>query len=283
MILSEREYKYYTKEERSIRSDEVFKIVFGNNYNSEYLKSLLEALLDINITNIAVRNEVALDRSHIGSKLMKLDILAEIDGNSKVNIEMQTSLNYNVIKRGEAYASTIFSNNLSVGEDYIKAPKTIVIWILDFELFKDGPYHEQSKLIRQSNNTELSDDIIYHYIQLPKFIKQTREIKTKKEQWLAYISHQLNKEELEELFEMNDEIKNIDEIAEMVVNNEELRYAIMDKWMAKYERNLERAEAHEAGEKEKAIEIAKKMRDAGKDMKEIIEFTDLTKEEIEKL
>ena len=283
MYFKEREYKHYTKDERSIRSDEVFKIVFGSNYRSQYLKKLLEVLLDINITNIVVQNEVALDRTNINSKLMKLDILAEIDGKSKINIEFQTSVKYNIVKRGEAYASSILSSNLNVGEDYLQVPKTVVIWLLDFDLFKDGPYHEQSKLVRESNNKILSDDITYHYIQLPKFIKETREIKTEKEQWLAYLSHQLNKDELEELFKMNGDIKDIDEIANMVVNSEELRMAIMDKMLAKYERNLDKAESYHKGEKEKSIEIAKKMKTANKPVEEIIEFTGLTKEEIEKL
>ena len=283
MYLKEREYKHFTKEERSIRNDAIFKIVFGSNYRSQYLKRFLEAILNINITNIVIQNEVALDRNHIDSKLMKLDILAEIDGNSKINIEFQNGMNYNVIKRGEAYASSIFSSYLNVGEKYVEVPKTIVIWLLDFDLFKDGPYHEQSKLIRDSNNEILSDNITYHYIQLPKFIKKTREIKTEKEQWLAYLSHQLNKEELEELFKMNDDIKDIDKIAEMVANSEELRIAIMDKMMAKYERNLEKAESYHEGEKTASIEIAKKMKKENESIEKIISYTGLSKEEIEKL
>ena len=43
---------------------------------------------------------------------------------------------------------------------------------------------------------------------------------------------------------MNDDIKNVDEIVDMVVNSEELRFAIMDKMIAKYEQNLEKAEVH---------------------------------------
>lgn len=299
MLLQKRKYKYYTKEEKSIRMDEVFKIIFGNNYRSQYLKKLLEAILDIKITNIVVRNEVALDKNHIDSKLMKLDILAEIDDNSKINIEFQTSLNYNIINRGEAYASSILSSNLSVGDDYKNVPKTIVIWLLDFDLFKDGPYHEQSRLIRCSNNSILSDNITYHFIQLPKFIKETREIITPKQQWLAYLSHQLNNKELEELFEMNDDIKDIDKIVDMVVNSEELRMRIMDRTLAIYERNLEKAEARAEGlaegkaegkvegkaegKAENSIEIAKKMKDLGLPIETIIEVTGITKDEIEKM
>ena len=248
--LLSRNYKEFTNDELSIRNDQVFKIVFGSNYRSQYLKKLLEAILNINITNIIVRNEVALDKNHIDSKLMKLDILAEIDNKYFINIEFQNKLKYNIINRSEAYASSIFSSNLNVGDDYINVSKTIVIWLLDFELFEDGPYHEQSKLLRNSNNEVLSDNITYHFIQLPKFIKQVEEIVTPEHQWLAYLSHQLNNEELEALFKMNEDIKDVDKIAEMVVNSEELRFAIMDKMLAKYEKNLEKAEAHAEGKAE---------------------------------
>ena len=49
---------------------------------------------------------------------------------------------------------------------------------------------------------------------------------------------------------MNDDIKNVDEIVDMVVNSEELRFAIMDKMIAKYEQNLEKAEVRAEGRAE---------------------------------
>ena len=94
---------------------------------------------------------------------------------------------------------------------------------------------------------------------------------------------------------MNDDIKDIDKIAEMVANSEELRIAIMDKMMAKYERNLEKAESYHEGEKQgekrgekigeknASIEIAKKMKKEKFDISTIEKLTGLTKEEIEKL
>ena len=136
MILNKRKYLHYSSNEKSIRMDEVFKIVFGSNLRSQYLKKLLEALLDIHITNIVIRNEVALDKTHIDSKLVKLDILAEVDKKEFINVEFQTSLRYNIFERGEVYASNILSSNINVGQDYLKAPKTIIIWLLDFNIFK---------------------------------------------------------------------------------------------------------------------------------------------------
>lgn len=78
---------------------------------------------------------------------------------------------------------------------------------------------------------------------------------------------------------MNDKIENVDEIVKIVMENEDvqeaLRYAVLDKnkEMLIKQRGME--EAHK--------ETAKKMKNKGKAVEEIIEFTGLTKAEIEEL
>ena len=276
-------YKHFKIHERSIRSDDIFKIVFGDNSNTTFLRSLLEAILDTNITDIRVNNEVSLDRDFPDSKLIKVDILAEINKKELINVELQNKNGYNVIKRGQAHASKIYYNSLKRGQNYNIAKRTIVIWITDFEEFKDGPYHDYSKTIRNSNGEVLSNDIIYHFIQLPKFYKQVKEIKTPEEQWLAYLSCQLNKEELEGLFKMNEKIRDVDAMAKKILEDEELMNAIDRIEMAMIDENLKLQYAYENGEKEKSLKIAKAMKKANKPIEVIIQFTGLSKEEVEKL
>ena len=50
-----------------------------------------------------------------------------------------------------------------------------------------------------------------------------------------------------------------------------------------YARNTEISVAEEKGKKQKQLEIAKKMKDKNKPIEEIIELTELSKEEIEEL
>ena len=276
-------YKHFKISENSIRRDGIFKIVFGNNSNTTFLKSLLEAILDTNITDIRVNNEVSLDRDYPDNKLIKVDILAEINKNELINIELQNENGYNVIRRGQAHASKIYYNSLKKGQDYNIAKRTIIIWITDFEEFKDGPYHDYSKTIRNSNSEVLSDDITYHFIQLPKFYKQVKEIKTPEEQWLAYLSCQLNKEELEGLFKMNEKIRDVDALAKKILEDEELMNAIDRMEMAMIDENLKLQSAFENGEKEKSKEIAKNLKKLNIPLEQIIKSTGLSKEEIEKL
>ena len=62
MKLKTTQYRKYTEDEESIRNDDVFKIVFGSNERSQYLKELLESILQKRITNIVIRNDVALNK-----------------------------------------------------------------------------------------------------------------------------------------------------------------------------------------------------------------------------
>ena len=291
MNLAKREYVPFQKGEHSIREDGIFKIVFGSNQRSQYLKEFLESILHRKITNIVVMNDVALNKTHEDNKLMRLDILAEVDGKEKINVEIQNKNEYNVIERSEVYASGIVYNALNVGDKYSKVPETIVIWLLGFNIFKDGNYHEISRMRRDFNGEPIDDNITYHYIQLPKFLEQTKEIKTKEEQWLAYITNSLNKEELEELFAMNRSIEEINKIVDIVMTDQDVRAALNERILAE---NLERLKAQKAYSdgKEAGIgqgvvlekrENAKKMKEEGISIEIIEKVTGLTEEEIEKL
>ena len=190
---------------------------------------------------------------------------------------------YNIRERSEVYASGIMYNSLRVSENYLEIPKTVVIWILGFNLFKDGNYHEIARVKRDFNNEELIDKIEYHYIQLPKFLEQVKEIKTKEEQWLAYFTYSLNEDELRELFDMNRSIEEINKIVDIVMTDDDVMNALNERILADNLEKLKMAKAYKDGEKEKQIEIAKKMIESGINDETIVKLTDLSIEEISKL
>ena len=291
MKLKERQYKEFRRGEISLRRDEIFKIIFGTNERAYLLKDFLEAILKRKITNIVVRNEVTLERIHVEGKEGKLDLLAEIDNKELINIEIQNKNNYNIIQRSEFYGASMYHNSLKVGMNFNKNIKTVVIVILGYNLFKEGPYHEVCGLMREWNKEKISDDIEYHYIQLTKFIETVEEIKTDEEAWIGYISNQLNKEELEEIFKMKRSIEEIDEIVKAVLEdkdvNDELNRRIYNQYdkLAALQYAEEKGEnrGEEKGRKKTQIEMAKKMLEKGKPIEEIIEFTELSEEEIKEI
>ena len=268
MRISARKYKEFTKDEISLRRDEIFKIVLGTNQRAYLLKDFLEAILKKKITNVVVRNEVTLERIHTEGKEGRLDILAEVDNKELINIEIQKSLYHNSLKEGMNYKDNI---------------KTVVIVILGYNLFEEGPYHEKCELMREWNKEVVSDNIVYHYIQLPRFIESLEEIKTDEEAWLAYISNQLNEKELKGVFKMKRSIEEIDEIVKIVMEDKDVNDELNRRIFNEYDKRAALRYAEEKGERKNKIEMAKKMLEKGKSIEEIMEFTELSKEEIENI
>ena len=137
--------------------------------------------------------------------------------------------------------------------------------------------------MREWNKEKVSDNIEYHYIQLPKFIETVEEIKTDEEAWIGYISNQLNKEELEEIFKMKRSIEEIDEIVKAVLEDKDVNDELNRRIYRQYDKLAALQYAEEKGERKNKIEIAKKMLEKGKPIEEIIEFTELSEEEIKEI
>jgi predicted transposase YdaD len=82
---------------------------------------------------------------------------------------------------------------------------------------------------------------------------------------------------------MNEDINEINEIVEKVLASEDIQMEIMNRKLDAHLDFLKRQKAFEDGGKEKQMQMAKKMKAKNKPIEEIMEFTELSKEEIEKL
>ena len=114
--------------------------------------------------------------------------------------------------------------------------------------------------------------------------------KTKLEQWMQFIS-QTNPKGGELAMKENKEIKKAnDEYEYLTGEAEERRLAFLrdkairdEKSMREAGREEGRKEGIEKGERKKQIEIARKLLDKKMPIEQIIEITDLTRDEVEKL
>ena len=271
-------------------NDYVFKRIFGQKKNSDILKDLLQAILpNWNIKNVEPRQEVQLETDFITDKVCRLDILATLDDGTKVDVEMQMR-NYNDIEaRSLFYTTREYHRSLENGQDYIELPKSIGIWISNFNVFSDeGPFHEIVRLRRDYENQIFTDKIEMHYLQLPKFKQKCKRISNKLEEWLTFISFE-NMEELRMI--ENEKVKKAEEELEYLSGDEaERRIAYLRetaeidrKFAMTAARDQGRAEGKSEGRAEEKIDVAKKMLEKNIDISLIIEVTGLTKEEIEKL
>lgn len=172
-------------------NDFLFEKIFGESKNAELLKHLLQSILtDIEISSVEINKDVSLERKQLQDKLGILDIIATLDNKTKVNIEMQVKDYYNTIERSIFYSTGLYHENLEAGEDYIDIPRSISIWITDYNVFEEGSFHEKARLKRDYENIVLTDRLELHYIQLPKFKEKCKRISNELEEWLTFIQNE---------------------------------------------------------------------------------------------
>lgn len=82
---------------------------------------------------------------------------------------------------------------------------------------------------------------------------------------------------------MNRSIEEINKIVDIVMTDDDVWDAINDRILAQDLERLKMARAHEEGEKEKSIKIAKEMLKKGFDITDIAEITGLEESEVMEL
>ena len=246
-----------------VTNDYIFKKIFAKKGNESILKDLLNSILQIKIKSIEVIADTNLERQLESNKLGILDLKAKVDEDTIVNIEIQIINRYNMIERTLFYWSGLYYNVLQKGEDYKEIKKVIAINILDYNEFEEGPYHEIAKLRREYLYKILTDKIEIHFIQIPKFKKQRKDMKTKLDMWMDFIS-QIDEKEVKNAMRKNKEIKKAQEEYEYLTGDEEERRIAFLREKAIRDENsifdagkdIGRREGKEEG-KEEGIEIGK--------------------------
>ena len=120
--------------------DYIFKRTFLKDETKGTLKDFLEAVLDVKITDVEIKNS-EIPKDFKDEKGSVLDIRAEINNSKMVDIELQVKNEYNIEQRSTLYMSKNISTQLQIGDDYRKLKPSIVINILDFEYYKRNSYH----------------------------------------------------------------------------------------------------------------------------------------------
>lgn len=274
-------------EKLSIKNDFVFKKLFSKKGNEAYLIQFLSDLLLLDIKCIDIKHDVALERNIEDEKIGILDIKATLNNNTYIDIEMQMGDEKNVVKRSTYYAAKMMSEQLQKGEKYKEIKPVIVIFIMNFNYF---PFEEHINKTRTVLNNhieyELSNDMVYYYIELPKFREKESNLKDITPQWLTFIDGE-NKKELERVMKDNNLIKEADKELDILSGDEDVRR--MAELRQKYVIEMASAksdgydEGLAKGEENKAIEIAKNMLKEKIDIDVICKVTKLDRELIENL
>ncbi len=283
------------------KTDIVFQMLFSSA-NEEVTKGLISALIDKEITNIELELNKQLLGKRIDDKIGVVDLRARLNNNIECEIEMQMIYSENFIPRLLFYWSKIYSNQLKKAQKYNELNKVISIAIIneDIKEFKDLKAHSKWQ-IREEKNTYkiLTDKLEIHIITIPKAIKEYKENKKNKEnkllQWMIFLNEP-ECVEVDEIMKENREIKEAkvtlrelskDEenqrIAELrekhILDTQDIYETGLNEGLKKGEKIGEK-KGETKGKIEAKRKIAKKLLDKEIPIEQIIEITELTKEEI---
>lgn len=283
----------------SPKLDVVFQKLFGEEGSEEITKSFLEAILGKKIEDISLNQNPILRRDYLKDKLGILDVVAKINGEENVAIEMQ------VAKRGQEKERILFywgrkyTKGIQKRDDYIDLKKTITIMITEFEIegLEELGLHSKWYVKDESGKHILTKKLEIHIIELPKIIKEDK-VNEELLDWLEFIENPKS-ERVKKKMAVNKALKEAkgkldkmsqDEVMQRIAEWRE-KAILEEKAMRRYAmtegleegKKLGKELGREEGKQEEKQKIAKKLLNKKTKISEIIEITGLTKKEIEKL
>ena len=288
-----------------LTDDYIFKRVFAYKGNESVLKDFLEALLKIEIRGIKITNPEIIPYEK-GEKRGLLDIKAEINDGTMIDVELQMKNEKNTEERATEYMGKMISEQLQVGDSYQKLKKSIVIFITNYNFLNRNSYHSVGRMKFDKTLKEeyvdmgfkIEDEIAskyieVHYIELPKFKKRELSKFTKLDQWMCIFTQ--NKEGIMLAEKENKEIEKAINTLDFLSKDPKERERHNSIVMAEYNRLVSeqnffeegkekgRKEGKIEGKREEKIEIVKKMLKEKLSIEMIEKLTGLSKEEIEKI
>jgi predicted transposase/invertase (TIGR01784 family) len=280
-----------TKLNKLIRFDWAIKNILRNKSNFGILEGFLSELLKENI-KINKLLESESNQETETDKFNRVDLLVENSKGELIIIEVQNTTELDYLHRLLYGSSKVISENLNLGEAYSNIKKVISISIVYFDLGHGEDYVYKGKTtfegIHKKDKLELSKDqkILfgeikveqifpeYYLLKVNKFDKKTKDTL---DEWIYFLKY----EEIKDNFKA----KGLKEAKEKL---DILKLPIKEQ--QKYQRYLENlsyqasmAQSLNVEAYKKINRIAKKMKERGEPIEKIMEYTELSKEEIDKL
>ncbi|WP_245183550.1 Rpn family recombination-promoting nuclease/putative transposase [Lentibacillus salicampi] len=164
-----------------LKVDYAFKQLFGNEKNKEITVVFLNALLqktgrdqikDISFTNTESGGERKED------KQSRLDLLVMTNAGEQINVEMQFTNEYDMIKRSIYYWAGIYRGPFKQKMTYSELRPVIAINILNFNLFTHiERFHTTYHLYEDEERLMLMDTMEFHFVEMSQLIKDWKDDK----------------------------------------------------------------------------------------------------------
>ena len=253
-----------------LKYDDNFKQLFLNEevrryFISDALGIPVEEIRSVRLANTFLWKQFRWQKQGI------LDVLLELNGDSRVNIELQIKMLAYWDKRSIFYVSKLFSENMRVGQDYTKLKRCVCISILGFNLDENPKYHRIYRL-RDEDGEEYSDLIEIQVIELNKLLNG----QSRMDNWIRLFNAK-TKEELDMLEAKTKNRGILEAIKEVRVMSLGQRWKMMYDARMKlirdqharddYVRNEGRAEGRAEGKIENILQLLQETGSAPEDLR----------------
>ena len=286
-----------TDELLDIRYDNNFKAVFTKDTpeSKGALSGLISALIERKIVVETIKaNEPAATSTF--DRSIRFDIASKAISGELINVEMTLFPEISEVVRLEYYSSRLFSGQDIKGilHGYSGLVETFQIAIIGKKIYQDKNLVHTFEYYDKYNNISFGGRSKIIIVELPKVMEKPTADMNTSERWSFFLQYLTNKGKREKINEILKEEEGIAMAGKTLVNisQSEIDFArettelkrLVDYKSAMASYKLSGiAEGMKKGHIEEKFEIARKMKNAGRPISEIEEFTGLTSESIKGL
>ena len=272
----------------SLLTDFGFKRIFGTKPDKDLLINFLNSLFE----GFQVIKDVKyLNSEHVGDVFAErkaiFDVYCENERGEKFIVEMQNAYQKYFKDRSLFYSTFPIREQAPKGADWnFKLERVYTVALLNFDLkeeaFDQDDINHDVGLLDKKTHKVFNDKLSFKYVEIAKFDKTEDELVTLYDKWLYVLKNLSRLDERPAALKEKVFTKLFEEAEIAKFTPTELKeYEDSLKAYRDVKNSIDTA--LEKGREEKAIQIAKKMLAAGMDIDTIINMTDLSKDEIEKL
>ena len=283
------------------KNDIAFKKIFGSEKNKDILIHFLNDILgsfkknpivDVEFLPTILNPETAIQKQSI------VDVLCKDKEGAKYIIEMQVSATKGFEKRAQYYAAKVYGDQARIGEEYHDLKEIIFLAIADYVIFPNKSHYKSDHIVLDKITHEHDlKDFFFTFIELPKFNKNKEELFSTQEKWCYFFkhAHQTTKADLKKIIGSDNIIhKAYTALNQYYWTEGELRsYEAMKRERMDQKAILEykvdegialgKVEGEAIGIEKGKMEVAKNLLQNGFTMDATIQFTNLSKEQLEGL
>ena len=131
--------------------------------NKEFCEEILRVFLQDSYLKV-LNNKSQYAITNIDRRSVILDAYCELKDGKRVNIEVQNADNVNHQKRVRYYSSVLTTSLMKKGEDFDNVPEVCMIYICNFDIFKENKSLYLIKRVIDGSNTVVDNGLKEIYI-----------------------------------------------------------------------------------------------------------------------